>query len=347
MVYIQYIYNQGTVHMIRALYLVEMGFSVFSYRNLLTLLLILCCPLFFSVTLCWTWCFLCGWYLGFSPILIVITTNTGVAEQETPESADWSGLAGTLKWLAETKLRPKNLLNNSPCTQVLPLQAELLMNCKLQTRLPAAYHLLRVLRIKKGCKELLKNTGRGRKSVPLKQIKGKERSVVSEVTLKGFDEQQLPKDGINYLLQAWANWLLCKHQCTDSFSDIILIHIRTVIYSFSPSQPHSSSPLLLSRAQTFIYTLFFWLLCDISLFSDPPLPLPLNTLTPFNHLHPVLLFWSCCPWNASSITDKITAIQGILPALRVFKTSSPQGNLPFVKKGEGSRWNFRVVLYRT
>lgn len=88
-----------------------------------------------------------------------------------------------------------------------------------------------------------KNTGRGRKSVPLKQIKGKERLVVSGVTLKGFDEQQLPKDGINYLLQAWTNWLLCKHQCTDSVSDVILIHIRTVIYSSSPSQPHSFSPL--------------------------------------------------------------------------------------------------------
>jgi len=52
------------------------------------------------------------------------------------------------------------------------------MDCKLQTRLPATYHLLKVLRIKKDCKELLKNTGRGRESVPLKQIKGKERLVV-------------------------------------------------------------------------------------------------------------------------------------------------------------------------
>lgn len=166
---------------------------------------------------------------------MVITTDTRVAELETSESADWSGLGGTLKRPAETKLRTNNLLNNSPCTQVLPLQAELLMNCKLQTRLPAPYHLLQVLRIKKDCKELLKNTGRGRKSVPLKQIKGKERLVVSGVTLKGFDERQLPKDGINYLLQSWANWLLCKYQCTDSFPDVILIHIRTVICSFSPS----------------------------------------------------------------------------------------------------------------
>lgn len=146
---------------------------------------------------------------------MVISTDTRVAEQESPVSADWSGLGVTYKWLAETKLRPNNLLNNSPCTQMLPLQAGLLMNCKLQTRLPAAFHLLQVLRIKKGCKELLKNTARGRKSVPLKQIKGKERLVVSGVTLKGFDERQLPKDGINYLLQAWTNWLLCKHQCTD------------------------------------------------------------------------------------------------------------------------------------
>lgn len=44
-----YIYNWDTVSMIRALYPVEMGFSVFSYINLLTLLLILCCLLFFSV----------------------------------------------------------------------------------------------------------------------------------------------------------------------------------------------------------------------------------------------------------------------------------------------------------
>lgn len=146
---------------------------------------------------------------------------------------------------------------------MLPLQAELLMNYKLQTRFPAAYHLLQVLRIKKGCKELLKNTGRGRKSVPLKQIKGKERLVVSGVTLKGFDERQLPKDGINYLLQAWTNWLLCKHQCTDSLSDVILIHIRTVIYSFSPSQPHSSS-----HQHKLLFTRYFFLihLCHFSLF---------------------------------------------------------------------------------
>lgn len=155
---IQYIYNQGTVYMIRALYPVEMGFSVFLYINLLTLLLILCYPLFLSVTLCWTLCFLCGWYLGVFPILMVITTDTRVVEQETPVSADWSGLGGTLKSLAETKLRPNNLLKNLPCTQMLPLQAELLMNFKLQTKLPAAYHLLQVLRIKKACKELLKKT---------------------------------------------------------------------------------------------------------------------------------------------------------------------------------------------
>lgn len=125
---------------------------------------------------------------------------------------------------------------------VLPLPLKLLMNCKLQTRLLAAYHSLKVLRIKKDSKELLKNRGRSRKSVP-KQIQGKERPVVSKVMLKGFDEWQLPRDAINYLFLAWANWLLCQHQCTDSFSDVILIHIRTVISSFSPSAPLSPPPL--------------------------------------------------------------------------------------------------------
>lgn len=101
--------------------------------------------------------------------------------------------------------------------------------------------MLEVLRIKKGCEELLKNTGRGRKSIPLTQIKGKERLVVSRVILKGFDERQLPKGDTNYLLPAWANWLLCQHQFTGSFPDVILIHIGTVISS-------SVSPPLLSPA---------------------------------------------------------------------------------------------------
>lgn len=66
----------------------------------------------------------------------------------------------------------------------MPLK--LLMNCKFQTRLPAPYHLLKVLRIKKGSKELLKTRGKSRKSVALKQIQGEERPVVSQVILKGF-----------------------------------------------------------------------------------------------------------------------------------------------------------------
>lgn len=127
---------------------------------------------------------------------------------------------------------------------VLHLPLKLLMNCKFQTRLPAAYHLLKVLRIKKRSKEFLKNRGKSRKSVALKQIQGEERPAVSKVILKCFDEWQLPKDAINYLFLAWANWLLCQHQCTDSFSDVILVHIRTVISSFSPSAPHSSPPLI-------------------------------------------------------------------------------------------------------
>lgn len=175
---------------------------------------------------------------------MVTTTDTRVAEQETPVSSDWAGLGDTLSGWQRQGSDQTHLLNNLSLTQVLPLPlTELLMNCKLQTRLPAAYHLLKVLRIKQGCKEFQKNTGRGRKSVPLKQIKGKKRLVVSRVILKGFDERQLPKDGINYLFLAWANWLLCQHQCTDSFSDVILTHIRTVISSFSPSPRHSSPPL--------------------------------------------------------------------------------------------------------
>lgn len=140
------------------------------------------------------------------------------------------------------------------------------MNCKLQTRLPTAYHLPKVLRIKKGCKELLKIPGIGRKSVPLKQIKGKEK-LVSRVILKGFDEWQLPKDSIYYLFLAWANWLLCQHPCTDRFSDVILIHIRRVISSFSPP-PHSSPPL--TSIKLYLHSGFLPHLSHFSLFSPSP-----------------------------------------------------------------------------
>lgn len=211
------------------------------------------------------------------------------------------------------------------------------MNCKLQTRLPAAYHLLKVLRTKKGCKELLKNPGIGRKSVPLKQIKGKERLVVSRFILKGFDEWQLPKDGIYYLFLAWANWLLCQHPCTGSFSDVILIHIRTVISSFSPSPPHSSPPL--TSIKLYLHSGFLPHLSHFSLLWPFP-PITSHILTPCNHLLPVL-FWSCCPWDPSFITVKITAIQDHLPALGVCMPAPLQGSLPFLKKGEGSRVTFR------
>lgn len=77
--------------------------------------------------------------------------------------------------------------------------------------------------------------------------------MVSGVTLKGFDERQLPKDGINYLLQAWTNWLLCKHQCTDSLSDVILIHISHLfLLSFS------ASFLLSSHQHKPLFTLWFF-----------------------------------------------------------------------------------------
>lgn len=33
---------------------------------------------------------------------MIITTDSRIAEQETPVNADWSGWGGTLKWLVET-----------------------------------------------------------------------------------------------------------------------------------------------------------------------------------------------------------------------------------------------------
>lgn len=208
------------------------------------------------------------------------------------------------------------------------------MNCKLQTRLPTAYHLPKVLRIKKGCKELLKTPGIGRKSVPLKQIKGKEKLVVSRVILKGFDKWQLPKDGIYYLFLAWANWLLCQHPCTDRFSDIILIYIRRVISSFSPSPPHSSPPL--TSIKLYLHSGFLPHLSHFSLLS----PSPSHNLCVFSLLAIIFL-----------LSSFGRAVPGILPSSRTRSQLSKTIRQLFeslclhhcreVKKREGSKVTFK------
>jgi len=60
-------------------------------------------------------------------------------------------------------------------------------------------------------KNKTKKTGRVMKSAPLKQIKDKERLVVSRVMLKAFDAYHLPRDGISDLFLALANLLLSHY----------------------------------------------------------------------------------------------------------------------------------------
>jgi len=99
---------------------------------------------------------------------------------------------------------------------------------------------------KKGCKESQKTnkqtkktkTGRVMKSATLKQIKDKERLVVSRVMLKAFDaQQQLPRDGISDLFLALANLLLSHYWCTVFLMTSSSEHLS----SFSFSSLHSSS----------------------------------------------------------------------------------------------------------
>lgn len=243
--------------MFRALYPAEMGFSVFSYINLFILLLIL--------MLCLV--FLGDMVLDF--VLYVQVILGGFPHFNCYHHGHQSCRAGNhgecwlirIRWHLKVAGRDKAQTKQS-AQQFIPLTNAALAGwtsneLQIIIKVTSSLSLASSAEDKERLQGVAKNMGRGRNSVPLKQIKGKERLVVSGVTLKGFDERQLPKDGINYLLQAWANWLLCKHQCTGSLSDVILIHIRTVIYSFSPF-PFFSPTVLSSHQHKSLFTLLFF-----------------------------------------------------------------------------------------
>lgn len=132
------------------------------------------------------------------------------------------------------------------------------------------------------------------------------------------------------------NKLVAVSASMHSFSDVILIHIRTAVSSFFHSLPHSSS-----HQHKTLFTLCF---SFSSLTFLSFLILPSHNLCVLSLLATIFILsfsFVCAVPGILPLSLTRSQLSKIIFQRWVFKTVSLYGNLPFVKKGEGNRVKFK------